>query len=434
MGTCKNILRMTTAFLCLILNVWAAPVFGQLTAEDELLLADLTQAVMQQNAGLTAWELRARASRELTASAGALDDPRVSYSVAPSSIGTDIPSDLGNALRIRQSFQVSQVIPWPGKRQLRTELAEARAEIADANYGQLLVALVQQVRSLWLQLWFADQSLEINAAHQALLNDLESVASVQYANGLGLQQDVLQIQTSLVELDHREFVLNQEIRRLQARINDLLNQPADTLLGLPGEQLPVRTLPSRNELLEKVLESEPELMILQARSRLAKRNKELVELEDFPDIQINAGYNELWNNIELRTQVGVSLNIPLDFGKRSARKAAAGFDYASSRADVARLRSTLAADLEQLLSTEQELSHSINLFETELIPKAEQTLAAANGNFQGGGGNFQSLIQAQQQLLNLQLHVTEMRADRLISISQIDRLSGGRLWPVETNR
>lgn len=434
MGTWINFKSVTAALLCWLFSAWAMPVFGQLIPDDELILADLTRAVMQQNAGLTAQELRIRASRALTESAGALDDPMVSYSVAPSSIGTDIPSDFGNALRIRQSFQVSQVFPWPGKRQLRTELAEAKADIAEANFDQLLAALIQQTRGLWLQLWFVDHALSINAEHQALLNDLEDVASVQYANGLGLQQDVLQIQTSLVELDHREFVLNQEIRRLQARINDLLNQPADTLLGLPGQQLPVQTLPARNDILEWVQEFEPELIALEARARLAQRNKELVELDDYPDIRFNAGYNELWNNIELRTQVGISLNIPLDLGKRSARKAAAGFDSASARADVVHLRSKLAADLEQLLSTEQELAHSINLFETELIPKAEQTLAAANGNFQGGGGNFQSLIQAQQQLLNLQLHVTQMQADRLISISQIDKLSGGRLWPVETDQ
>jgi len=432
MGICKKYGIAQLVVLCWIVSGWTAPVFGQFIPDDELLLADLTQAVIQQNAGLTARELRIRASRALTESAGALDDPRVTYSVAPSSIGTAIPSDFGNALRVRQTFQVSQLFPWPGKRQLRTELAEARVEIEEANYEQLLVALIQQVRSLWSQLWFADQALSVNAEHRDLLNDLETVASTRYANGLGLQQDVLQIQTSLVELQHRELVLNQEIRRLQARINDLLNQPADTPLGLPGEQLPNRTVPGRNNLLEWVLESEPELMALQARSRLAQRNKELVELEDFPDLQVNVGYNELWNDIAQRTQIGVSLNIPLDFGKRSARKAAAGFNYASSRADVARLRSELAADLEQLLSTEEELAHSIDLFETELIPKAEQTLSAASANFRGGGGNFQTLIQAQQQLLDLQLQVSEMQADRLISISHINKLTGGRLWPVET--
>lgn len=226
------------------------PVFGLFSSDDELSLTAATKAVTGQNTGLTARELRIRASWALAESTRALEDPRVSYSLAPSSIGTDIPSNFGNALRGRQMFQVSQVFPWSGKQQHRTGVAEARTKI---DYDQLLVSLVQQVRGLWSQRWYADQ---------ALLNDLESVAATRYANRLGLQQDVLQIQTSLIELDHRGFVLNQEIRRLQARINDLLNQPADFPLGLPGEQLANRVLPGRSELVEWVLE---------ARSRMAHK-------------------------------------------------------------------------------------------------------------------------------------------------------------------
>ncbi|MEX2469287.1 MAG: TolC family protein [Pseudohongiellaceae bacterium] len=397
-------------------------------------MAELTEAVVQQNAALAVRELQSRASRALVESAGALDDPRVSYSLAPSSIGTEIPSDFGNALRVRQVFQVSQAFPWPGKRRLRTELAQARAEIDESSYDELLTLLVQLARSLWSQLWFADQALTVNAEHKTLLRDLESVASTQYANGLGLQQDVLQVQTNLIELNHRELVLNQESRRLRARINDLLNQPADSPLGVPGPRLPTRDLPNSNELLHWVLESEPTLQAMEARSRVAKKQKELIELEDFPDIQVNAGYNELWNDVEQRTQIGISLNIPLDLGKRSARKAAAGFEYASTRADVARQRSQVRAELEQLLATADELSHGIELFNTELIPKAEQTFNAASANYQGGGGNFQTLIQAQQQLLDLRLQIAEMQAERLINIGQIDELTGGRLWPVENSQ
>ncbi len=431
MGTWNDSRPAMTGLLFWAISAWIAPVYGQFDVENELLVEDLVQAVVQQNTGLTVQELRIRASRALAENAGALDDPRVSYSLAPSSIGTDIPSDFGNALRVRQTFQVSQLVPWPGKRPLRTELAEARIEVAEASYDELLTSVVQQARSLWLQLWFANQALSTNENHRALLTDLETVASTQYANGLGLQQDVLQIQTNLVELDHREFVLNQQIRRLQSRINELLNRSADFPVGSPRGQLPDLVLPDRSNLMQWILESEPELNVLEARSRVAQKQKRLVDLDDFPDIQISAGYNELWNNIELRTQVGISLNIPLDFGKRSSRKAAADFTYASSRADVVRYRSKLSADLEELLSTVDELVHSIVLFETELIPKAEQTFAAASANYQGGGGNFEALTQAQEQLLDMRLRISEMQADQLIAISEIDKLSGGRLWPLE---
>lgn len=430
MGNMKTARLLWRTLSYLLTSLWVAHAAAQQSME-ELLLPDLVQGVIQQNAGLSAQELRVLASQALAESAGALNDPRVSYLLAPSSAGADIPSDFGNALRVRQVIQVSQEFPWPGKRQLRTELAQARAEIMEAGYNELLASLVQQARSLWLQLWYASQALQVNTEHTLLLGDLESVASTQYANGIGLQQDVLQIQTSLVELEHRDVVLNQEIRRLQAKLNDLLNQPANSPLGLPGQELPVRELPEPREVLHWVLESDPSLLALEAKAKAAGKQRDLVELDAYPDIQVMAGYNELWNEVALRTQIGISLNVPLDFGKRSSRKAAAGYEYASSRADITRLRSQLSANLEQQLSIVDELNHSIVLYESELIPKAEQTLNAASGHYQGGGGNFQTLIQAQRQLLSLQLHISEMRADRLMSISHIDKFSGGRVWPVE---
>lgn len=432
MGRGKKISRLLWPTLSFVItSLWCVLASAQQNLNEGLSLSELVMGVIRQNAGLSAQDFRAQASRALVESAGALNDPNVSYSLAPFSIGTDIPSDFGNALRVRQQFQVSQEFPWPGKRQLRNELAAARAEIMKAGYNELLASLVHQTRSLWLQLWYANKALQVNAEHSRLLSDLESVASTQYANGLGLQQDVLQIQTSLVELQHREVVLTQEIRRMQARLNDLLNQPADSPLDRPDETLPFPRLPERREVLQWVLESDPALLALEAEANAARKQRDLVDLDDFPDIQVMAGYSEMWNEVAMRTEVGISLNIPLDFGKRSARKAAAGYEYASSLADVARLRSQLSADLEQQLSTMDELNHSILLYESELIPKAEQTLDAAGANYQGGGGNFQTLIQAQRQLLTLQLRVSEMQADRLMSISHIDKLSGGRVWPVE---
>ena len=77
-------------------------------------------------------------------------------------------------------------------------------------------------------------------------------------------------------------------------------------------------------------------MMLKAESNAALFNKRLLERDDYPDLQFNLGYNELWNPSALRLQVGVSLNIPLDFGKRSSRKAAANYEYNSVLSDIIR--------------------------------------------------------------------------------------------------
>ena len=389
----------------------------------------LIEAVISRNAGLNSEQLRAKAKQQLISSAGALDDPRVNYAVAPASVGDSIPSGFGNALGIRQTFQLSQSVPWPGKRTLRSNKMQATAEVAQLSVEELRLGLINRSRLLWVQWWYVNDALSANAQHLSLSADLRIVAETQYANGIGLQQDVLQIQTHEVTLQHQQIVLIQEQRRLQSQINHLLNQAPTTNLGLPVGEPDVPALPTREVLEQWLLETQPGLLGLEAESRVARLNLRLIEKDDYPDLQFNLGYNELWDASDLRLQIGVSMNIPLDFGKRSSRKRAAEYEYHSKRLDIVNKRSQLISELELQLSRSDQAKHGIQLIEGELLTKLQQIIDASLANYQSGGGNFYALIEAQEQLLDMQLLLSSSYAEQFIAVSEIDRLSGGQLWP-----
>jgi cobalt-zinc-cadmium efflux system outer membrane protein len=216
---------------------------------------------------------------------------------------------------------------------------------------------------------------------------------------------------------------------LQSQINHLLNQAPATILGPPLGEPEIPDLPDRVILEQWLLESHPSLLGLKAETNVARLNLRLTEKEDYPDLQFNLGYNELWDASSQRLQVGVSLNIPLDFGKRASRKAAAEYEYGSKRSDIVNKRSELMSDLESQLSQSDQASHGIQLIEGELLPKMQQTINATLANYQSGGGNFYTLIEAQEQLLDFELLLSSSYAEQFIAISEIDRLSGGQLWP-----
>ena len=398
---------------------------------DSLRLNWLSEEIVRNNEALSAMELRLNAKRALIESADALDDPRISYSIAPSSIGDDIPSDFGNALGVRSVIQVSQAFPWPGKLDLRSELSETDAAIAEYSYEELLLSLVNRGRSLWAELWYVEKALATNENHKALLSDLEAVVATQYASGIGLQQDLLQIQSDLVDRELQETMLLQERRRIKAAISLLLNNNTDAELASPASEISEPDLPEQTQLQTWISDSNPMLLRVQSQSHQALTEQRLIEKEDFPDWQLMLGYNEIMNDSSLRFQVGVSINIPLDFGNRSARKSAASFEYNSSLYDLAYLENELEAELEQQLAHHEELARSIELSESDFLPIAEQTFAAARANYEGGGGNFALLVEAQRRLLNIRLQLDRMRAEKLKVLSEIDGLSGGMLWPVE---
>ncbi len=423
--------RLSLIFsLTFFLAIGVSPTMAAEISDLPLDIDALIAAILIRNSGLESQRLRVAALEELASSAGALDDPQVSYAIAPASFGDSIPSNLGNALGVRQNIQLSQSIPWPGKRALRSEKMAARAEATQHSYLGSRLELVAEARSLWAQWWYVNSAILTNQEHQRLSSDLRSVAETRYATGTGLQQEVLQIQTHAVQLQHQHIVLEQEQRRVQSHINYLLSQSSSVTLNRPLGQLAMPELPERARLEQWLLETHPALSELKAQSNVALLNRRLTEKDDYPDLQINVGYNELWNESDLRLQVGVSLSIPLDFGKRSTRKAAAQFEYHSALMVIQDKRSELLSELEAQLSNFDQAAHGIHLIETELLPSSEQTLSAVQANYEGGGGNFYALIDAQEQLLDMQLLLSNSYAEQFIALAELNKLTGGQLWPL----
>ncbi|PCI74763.1 MAG: hypothetical protein COB20_14605 [SAR86 cluster bacterium] len=391
-------------------------------------IESLIDSILINNAGLESQQLQVAASEELIASSGALDDPRINYAIAPNSIGDSIPSKFGDALRVRQNIQLSQTIPWPGKRSLRSEKMAASTEMAQQTYEVTRLNLITQARLLWAQWWYVNDALVSNLEHQRLATELTQVAETRYANGIGLQQDVLKVETHAIQLRHQHLVFEQEQRRLRAHINHLLNRRASTAIPAPSEALLTPELPPQSILEDWVINHHPELKELQAESNVAMLNRRLTEKDDYPDMQFNVGYNELWNESALRLQVGVSLNIPLDFGKRSARKSAAQYEYHSVQMALQNKRSELRSELEVGLSEFDQSAHGIHLIETELLPSAEQTVNATQANYESGGGNFFELIDAQEQLLDMHLLLSNSIAEQYMALAELNQLTGGQLW------
>ncbi len=415
--------------LALAITLVCQPATAQQT--ESFTPEELIHEILQLNPGLAAQRLEALAREEQIVSAGALEDPRVNYSIAPATIGQNIPSALGDTMGVRQVIQLSQNIPWAGKRQLRTEAAQAQSAAAHFMTDDLQLQLIAAGRLHWASWWDVQQALDINQEQKTLLAELESVIETQYANGSGLQQDLLQVQTARIQADHRSIALEQQSRRITARINALRNRPvtAEVATNLDEPQPP--ELPAEAVLRNWLEAANPALQVARVDADAALADRSLTYKNDYPDVQVNVGYNELMTHSDLRLQVGVSVNIPLDFGKRSSRKAASDYRYHSAQSDIQYIRNQLFSELEQQISRAEEAEHAIKLCREQLIPKATQTLAASRSDYQEGIADFSNVIQAEQALLEARLLLSNSMASQYQAHAEIDRLVGGQLWPFE---
>ncbi|MDQ2971860.1 MAG: TolC family protein, partial [Pseudomonadota bacterium] len=214
----------------------------------------LVRNVLQRNPGITAMQAAADAAGAKVESAGALEDPMLSYAIAPRTAGA-YPTP-------NQNVQVSQAIPWPGTLDLRVRAARAEAQSADRQIDDTRLRLAAATRGVYAEWYYVHRALAVNAENRMLLKRLESVAETAYASGQAPQQDVLQTEVELIRLQNQRFELERRRRVVKAKINTLLDQPPDIVLAVPDD-LPVpRTLPDYATLQAAALVGYPMLQSL----------------------------------------------------------------------------------------------------------------------------------------------------------------------------
>lgn len=394
------------------------PVFSDTAA---LSVDAFTEAVLSVNAGLDAMRAAVAEATARIEPAGSLDDPMLSISVAPNTFGSEMV-DGG-----RGQIQVSQALPWWGTLDAREAAARAEAEAARQDVEALRLRLQSMARGAFADWAFVHRSLAINASNQAVLADLRSIARVRYATGQAPQQDVLQADVERALLRQQALELERQRTSVQARMNALLNRPPSAAMPAPADLPNPVDLPPQELVAERASAVHPQLERLEFQQRAAEAQAQLAQKARYPEFRLNAGYNSLWENNDLRTTVGVSINIPLDQGKRNA-----AIDGARARIRrTARMlddqRAGVLAELATAYAAVREAAESLALYREELVPLALNTLEVAKADYTGGRGDFLNVLTAERNRLNTELKQAQIHAAYLRRLAELERAAGGPL-------
>ena len=406
----------------LLACAFASSAAADVGAERTLSAADLVARVIAGNPSLQASTARVTALQAEIERAGALDDPIVSYAIAPRTVGSRIGD--------RHIVQASQALPWPGKRQLRAELAGSAADEAAADVETRRRTLVAQARRAWAQWWYVERALEVNADDGRLLSDLIPVAQMQYAAGIGGQQDVLQVRTRSLDNQRQRIALQQQLRRVLALIEALQGEVdtgaagSDAAMARPGPLPRLCVLPEAGALAAAMFTRYPELERYTSSRRGADTALELARLEFLPDLRFLGSYVGTLDPDEKRLQLGIGINLPLQRGRRRAAVDAAEAMRLQLAAEQRDLMARLQGELQQRLADAREMEQVAQLYDQQLLALADQNLDAARADYRNGRGDFANVIAASQQRLQFQLASARARADLLIARAELSRLTG----------
>lgn len=376
----------------------------------------LVTEVLQRNSQAQALAAALSASRLRIDPAGAWPDPMLSWAVAPDTLGDEV-------LGTRQNWALNQPLPWPGKRGLRRRAALAGSEGMRHDLDGLRLQVSLQARQLYARWYYLHRALAINADNQRLLADLAAVARQIYATGQGSQQAVLQAELRRASLRQSALSLEQQKTVIREAINHLRDRPVGTTLAEPDELGRIAHVPPLDDVLDAAIKAQPQLLALKAREQGLEYKADLARREFYPDLRLQISHLGTMDPPEKRLQAGLALQLPLNFSRRRDELQAAQADLRELQWQYRDRLAELSAELAASHSALTQALQTLELFETELLPLAEQNLVAAQADWRSGEGSFQIVVDAEQQLLDMRLGAERTRVDEWNARAALARLA-----------
>lgn len=351
---------------------------------------------------------------------GALPDPVFSWGYYFNEIETRVGPQ-------KQKLSVTQKLPWYGKRNLREELQLQKAEITKQTFEEKKLALCLNIRKAVSEYLYIEHQARVIKEHLDVLSHLELSIRGRYKMGKIPHASLSAIQ---IEIDTLKtfFVSVKEMRRpLAVRLNSLLNRPF-------SEKIPsiIRSdTDSYRECIESLIhsriEENAELATLHAQVKKEALFLDLSRKNYFPDVMLGLSYIKTdRSGMSGIPEDGkdpfigtVSMNLPIWPGKYRSKVNASKEQLLSSKEQLNNRRNLLEAEFELALFRFKDSQRKKGIYETNLIPKAKESLSVLLKGFSAGNSQFKDLVDGQKRLLELLLDYERIVADYTVHYAEL---------------
>jgi outer membrane protein, heavy metal efflux system len=387
--------------------------------QAELVVEQLVAEVQARNPSLQAASAAWRAATERYPQVVSLDDPMFVSMIGPKGVGMD---DGGGWM-----VAASQKIPWAGKRALRGSAAAAEADAMKGDIGDVRLRLAEAARTAFYDYYLARRQMDVNASTRRLLTQSREIAWNKYQVNQTTQQDVLQADVELATLENRRTELVRDEQLAIARINTLLHRAADHTLPPPPVKTPLPdSLPAAETLQQAAAESRPDLFAAQARVHAEESALGLACKEYYPDLNLVAKYDGFMPE-DMRPQVGIEFNVPLQRDRRSAAVREASERLRQRRAEYQDRLDQVRFEVHSALDRAAQSQRAIRLYEEKILPATERSVESALANYASGKLDFLRLIDSERQVYAQREMYYQAIAEYHRRLAELQRAVGGSL-------
>ncbi len=370
---------------------------AQAPSPDSTLDRLLTEA-LSRHPDLARAEAQVRMAQAQVPQARALPDPTLSLSIQNDGLER---WNLGRMETSWASIMLTQPLYWPGKRDLREQVAALGVTAREAGVERARLSLEADLRRAYTGLLLVRSQLKLHRDQETLLESAEAAARMRYEVGQASQADLLRVQLERTRLRQNVLVLRAEERSFLAEVNRLRAATPDTPLETP-EPLESLVLPNATEFPTALQDAEvrcPELKAAQASESQAEKAMALAQLERKPDYAVSLGVMPRIGldgmRMETMYQVGVSFTLPLwRKSKQNQAIAERREGQASVRGTKEALRLALRQRTEERVAQLEALLEADRLYREGLLIQSEAAMRASLAQFQSGRATLLQTLEA----------------------------------------
>ena len=396
---------------------------------DRLTLNEVYALAAERNPRIAAAAAVADASAASVPSAGLPPDPVFqigAMNLSLPELDADMPSSMA------PSVQLMQMIPFPGKLGFSERIASRTSDMARSDAGETEWMIRADVGMAFYDLYAADRQIEVMAKTLRLLEDFERVARAMYGAGLGRQSDVLSANVEIARME-ADIARMKAMRKVAAaRLNGLLDWPAETPVPSPVlPELPA-TVPAQDTLRSWAEETRPMLEKVKTGVERADARVALARRELWPDFTVGLQYGQrdLGMGTERMGGAMVGFSIPIfAAGRQLKMRDEATAMRRMATADLADMRASVDAEIGALLAELERARTLIDLYETTVIPQAEANVESSFSSYRVGSVDFMTLVDAQMTLNQYEQENYELLAAYGTAVSRLEAAVGRELPP-----
>ncbi|OIN92354.1 MAG: channel protein TolC [Comamonadaceae bacterium CG1_02_60_18] len=405
-------------------------------------LLQVFDAALQQDATLLAAKATAMGERERLPLAKSPMLPSLSANVSrnlnqlesksTNILGQEQVSHLGypssnTSLTLRQALYRPQLTA-------QYDQAQAQVDAAEATFAQETQNLAVRVSGAYFEAMLTHEQLALVLAQRIAYTTQLDAARKALAGGSGTRTDIDEAQARLDMNTAQEIEARQNIAYTLQQVQALMSQPLDKLATL---DVPRFTLENpQPDLLQhwvtRAEQSSPQLLALQARVTVARKDIEKARAGHYPTLDAVAQWTQSESENVTNTSsrytnnsIGLQLSIPLYSGgyvNASVRQALAELERAEQTLEAGRRDLGLRVHKEFRGVTEN--IPKIKALEQALV-SAEQLVRSNQKSFQAGSRTLLDILNAQQQRTLVQRDLAQARYVYLLAKIRLLALVGG---------